>query len=201
MLRPLVRSADGPVFEDPDRALLRAVAAGDGAALGRLYDRHGGAVFAFVLDLCGGDRAAAEDVLQDVMLAVWRGAGAFRGESRVRTWLLSIADRVALKARPRAVIVPFGRAQAALAADGDVSATAERRVQADAVRRAIDGLPEALRSTVTLTFFDDLPAPDVAAILGVPVGTIKSRLHRARALLHAALDAAVNVSEGSTDEL
>lgn len=199
MLRPLARPADDPVTDDPDHALLRAVAAGDDRALAHLYDRHGGAVFAFVLDLCGGDRAAAEDVLQEVMLAVWRGAGAFRGESRARTWLLSIAYRVALRARPRAVIVPFGRAQLTVAADTDVPAAAERRLQAAAVRHAIDGLPEPLRATVTLTFLHDLPAPDVAAILGVPVGTVKSRLHRARALLHAALDAVVRATEGPTD--
>ena len=201
MLHPIAHPSEDPMPPDPDHALLQAVAAGDERAIERLYARHGGAIFAFVLDLCRGDRAAAEDVLQDVMLAVWRGAASFRAESRVRTWLLAIAYRTALRDRPRATLVPFPTVHPRLVADTDVAAAAERRIRAAAVRRAIDDLPDALRTTVTLTFFHGLSDSEVAAVLDIPVGTVKSRLHRARALLRPVLSEADRPLEGSADGL
>ncbi|MGD0561363.1 MAG: sigma factor [Streptosporangiaceae bacterium] len=77
-----------------DRALLRAMAAGDRDALATLYARHGPAVFAH-LALVTGDRSFSEEILQDTMLAAWRGAAGFRGDSAVRSWLISVARRQA----------------------------------------------------------------------------------------------------------
>ena len=81
-----------------DRDLLRAVAGGDQQALRQLYALHGPCVLAYLMGQLG-DRSLAEEVLQDVMLAVWNGAARFRGDSKVRTWLLAIARNQAISAR------------------------------------------------------------------------------------------------------
>src|SRR5215469_6242132 len=77
-----------------DGELLRRVRSGDRAALVALYHRHARVVLAQV-DLFAGDRGLSEEILQDTMLAVWRGAGSFRGESSVRSWIIAIARRQA----------------------------------------------------------------------------------------------------------
>lgn len=86
-----------------DSALLRRISAGDVDAHRQLYERHAAAVFAFLIARTG-DRHQAEDVLQETMIAAWKGAHSFRGESAVRTWLISIAAHIAshaLRARDR----------------------------------------------------------------------------------------------------
>jgi RNA polymerase sigma-70 factor (ECF subfamily) len=80
------------IRDDPDFPLVQALADGDERALEILYARHGPHLFAYLTGLLG-DSALAEEVVQDVMLAAWRGAAFFRGESTVRTWLLAIARR------------------------------------------------------------------------------------------------------------
>jgi RNA polymerase sigma-70 factor (ECF subfamily) len=85
---------------DGDAGLLRRVARGDQQALGELYRRHGRIILAQI-NLVAGDRAVSEEILQDTMLAAWRGAGSFRGDSRVRAWLIAIARRQARDRRRR----------------------------------------------------------------------------------------------------
>jgi RNA polymerase sigma-70 factor (ECF subfamily) len=89
-----VRSA----ADDPDLTLLRAVAKGDEGALGELYARRGPSLLIYLIGRLG-DRQLAEEVLQDVMLAAWKGAARFRGQSSVRTWLLAIARHRAINAQ------------------------------------------------------------------------------------------------------
>src|ERR1700735_597323 len=85
---------------DSDADLLRRVAGGDQQALAELYRRHGRIVLAQI-DLVAADRAFSEEVLQDTMLAAWRGAASFRGDSSVRSWLIAIARRPARDRRRR----------------------------------------------------------------------------------------------------
>jgi RNA polymerase sigma-70 factor (ECF subfamily) len=75
-----------------DAGLLRRIGHGDEHAMASFYREHGGVVFAQLL-LVVGERLMAEEILQDTMLAVWRGAGSFRGESSVRSWVIAIARR------------------------------------------------------------------------------------------------------------
>ena len=82
------------IVDTDDHGLLRAMAAGDRDALAELYERHGQAVFAHLV-LVTGDRSLSEEILQDTMLAAWRGAARFRGDSAVRSWLVAIARRQA----------------------------------------------------------------------------------------------------------
>jgi RNA polymerase sigma-70 factor (ECF subfamily) len=171
-----------------DGALLRAVAAGDASALTRLYERHAAALFGYLCRLAG-DRMTAEEILQDTMLAVWRSAGAFEGRSKPSTWLFGVARRQAhnrLRGRPDPEPVPLpdrpdeaaGPDELAIAAAGGTPVAA-----------AIDRLPEHHRDVIALVFVAGLPLADVAEVLAIPVGTVKSRLHHARAAVAAALTA------------
>ncbi|BCJ55420.1 DNA-directed RNA polymerase sigma-70 factor [Actinoplanes sp. NBRC 14428] len=171
-----------------DAELLRLVAAGDAAALARLYERHAGALFGYLQRLAG-DRMTAEEILQDTMLAVWRSAGAFEGRAKVTTWLFGVARRQAHnRLRGRAAPLPAG---AELPDRPDGGAGPEELAIAAAggtpVAAAIDRLPEHHREVIALVFVAGLPLADVAEVLAVPVGTVKSRLFHARAAVAAAL--------------
>jgi len=176
-----------------DAALLRSVAAGDAAALRTLYERHAGALFGYLYRLAG-DRMTAEEILQDTMLAVWRSAAYFEGRSKVTTWLFGVARRQAhnrLRGRPgpepaaafEAVDPGAGPDELAIAAAGGTP-----------VAMAVDRLPAHHRDVIALVFVAGLPLADAAAVLEIPVGTVKSRLHHARAAVAAAL-VAQEVSE------
>jgi RNA polymerase sigma-70 factor (ECF subfamily) len=179
------RGADPP---PPDSAVLRAVAAGDGAALGELYRRHGRALFGY-LSRMSGDRMVAEEILQDTLVAVWRGAGSFEARASVRTWLFGIARRQALqrlrKRSPPAPAELVDRADAALGPD-ELAVLASGGT---AVAAAVGRLPDHQREVVALVMVAGLPLAEVAGILGIPVGTVKSRLFHARAAVARLLTA------------
>jgi RNA polymerase sigma factor (sigma-70 family) len=169
-----------------DRQLVSAIARGDMHALETLYERHGLAILAYLIGQVD-DRHLAEEVLQDVMLAAWQGARRFRGDSSVRTWLLAIARRRAITARHQ-------RAPLYAPLDDDIAAdtgTPGDRLDAQAdqavLRAALAELPPDQRETLELVFYHDLSGSEAAEVLGVAPGTVKSRLHRAKSLLHALL--------------
>ena len=175
---------------DSDDGLLRSVAAGDAAALTQLYQRYAGALFGYLHQLAG-DRMTAEEILQDTMLAVWRSAGAFEGRAKVSTWLFGVAHRQAHnRLRGRSGPEPVG---ADLFDRPDRSAGPEELAIAAAggtpVAVAIDLLPDHHRDVIALVFVAGLPLADVAEVLAIPVGTVKSRLYHARAAVAAALTA------------
>lgn len=165
-----------------DSDLLRAMANGDMRALDELYTRHGRGILSYLIGLLG-DRQLAEEVLQDVMLAAWRGAGQFRGESQVRTWLLSIAHLQALGVmRGRKLLsVPLDEGILASTDDTDL------RADTHTIRAALKELPADQRETLELVFYHELTGVEAAAVLGVAPGTIKSRLSRAKSTLRGLL--------------
>jgi RNA polymerase sigma-70 factor (ECF subfamily) len=173
-----------------DDELLRSVAAGDAAALARLYERYAGALFGYLHRLAG-DRMTAEEILQDTMLAVWRSAGSFEGRAKVTTWLFGVARRQAHnRLRGRSGPEPAG---AALPDRPDQSRGPEELAIAATggtpVAAAIELLPDHHRDVIALVFVAGLPLADVAEVLAIPVGTVKSRLYHARAAVAAALTA------------
>jgi len=172
-----------------DNQLLRRVAAGDEGALAELYQRHGKVVLSQVLFVVG-DRAFGEEVLQDTMLAVWHQAGSFRGESRVRSWMIAIARRQARDRRRRHRLREVE--DTALinqpSSDAGPELTALERADVDDVASAIAGLGRAHREVLGLVFAADLTMAEVAEILEIPIGTAKSRLFAARTALCRTLD-------------
>lgn len=180
------RCAPGPPSRDAaDRADLAAVCEGDRDALARLYERHQDALFGFLLRVTSSDRMLAEEALQDTLLAVWFSASSFAGQSQVRTWIWSIARRNALSKLRKKRPDPVDPEAAIPVVDHGPSPDdlALARVDAGVLNLLIDQLPEPLRVTLVLALVEDLPYPEVSAVLDVPIGTVKSRVSRARAAL------------------
>ncbi|RCV52802.1 RNA polymerase sigma factor [Marinitenerispora sediminis] len=171
-----------------DDDLLAAVAAGDQDALRALYDGHAAAMLRLLRRLTS-DRGVAEEILQETWLAVWRSADRFRGEASVRGWLLGVARRQAHNRLRRSEPPAIDVAEAPEPAD--LGADVEARVLAaaghDEIMAAIRELPPRLREVVVLALVEELPYRDVAEVLGVPVGTVKSRMSGARARLARSL--------------
>ncbi|MGH3244716.1 MAG: RNA polymerase sigma factor [Trebonia sp.] len=170
-----------------DDELIAAVAAGDDTALRELFTRHAPWLAARLrVALPPPD---VEDVLQETFLAVWAGARAYRPRGTPRAWMWVIArNQAALVLRRR------GPATASLNGTGplteipraglDPAGAALVRTEMTA---ALAGLPGRDGDVVRLMYIEDRPVAEVAALLGVPAGTVKSRAHRARRLLRLAL--------------
>jgi RNA polymerase sigma-70 factor (ECF subfamily) len=167
---------------DHDLYLLRAVADGDAGALDALYQRHGLHLLNYLIGQVG-ERALAEEVLQDVMVTVWRGAGRFRGDSRVRTWLFTIARRKASRARKRRPPMHDPLEDAAAGTGDPVS----RLDEVHALEAAMAQLPTHQQEALDLVFYRGLTGPEAADHLNIPLNTFKSRLKRAREALRTLL--------------
>ena len=172
----------GGLHDNTDLDLLRAVASGDESALRTLYGRHGPRVLSYLIGKLG-DRHLAEEVLQDVMVAVWKGAGSFRAEASVRTWLLSIARRRAISAQGRRKVNCVSLEEEMLVDSAYPSNLVERQEAVANMRVAFRRLSPDQRETLELVFYHGLTGPEAAQVLGVAPGTVKSRLYRARAAL------------------
>jgi RNA polymerase sigma-70 factor, ECF subfamily len=172
-----------------DAALLRRIGQGDEDAMASFYREHGRVVLAQIL-LVTGERVLAEEVVQDTMLAVWRGAGSFRGDSSVRSWVIAIARRQTrdrLRGRRLRVVNDAFLADQPSPGPGP-EATALDRAELAEVKGAIRELALPHREVLGLAFGSGLSLPEVAGVLEIPVGTVKSRLAAARTALSRILD-------------
>jgi RNA polymerase sigma-70 factor (ECF subfamily) len=172
-----------------DVASLRRIGQGDEDAMAAFYREHGRVVLAHVL-LVVGERVLAEEIVQDTMFAVWRGAGSFRGESSVRSWVIAIARRQTrdrLRGRRLRVVDDAFLADQPGPGPGP-EVTALDRAELAEVTGAIRDLAAPHREVLGLVFGAGLSLPEVAGVLGIPVGTVKSRLTAARTALGRILD-------------
>ena len=172
-----------------DAELLRRIGQGDEDAMAAFYREHHHVVFAQAL-LVAGDRVLAEEIVQDTMLAVWRGAGSFRGESSVRSWVIAIARRQTrdrLRARRLRVVDDAFLADQPGSGPGPEVMALDRAELAE-VKGAIRELAPAHREVLGLAFGSGLSLPEVADVLEIPVGTVKSRLAAARIALNRILN-------------
>jgi RNA polymerase sigma-70 factor (ECF subfamily) len=172
-----------------DAALLGRISQGDEDAMASFYREHGRVVLAQVL-LVVGERVLAEEIVQDTMLAVWRGAGSFRGESSVRSWVIAIARRQTrdqLRGRRLRVVDDAFLADQPGQGPGP-EVTALDRAELAEVKGAIRELASPHRELLGLVFGSGLSLPEVAGVLEIPVGTVKSRLTAARTALGRVLN-------------
>ncbi len=159
-------------------ALLAKVARGDEAAFAGVYDRFATVVYGLVRRVVR-DPAQSEEVTQEVLLEVWRTASRFDpGQGSARSWLMMLAHRRAIDRVRSAQAAAAREARAAVAAtDYDVVAEeVETRLDAQRVRRCLDTLTELQRESVTLAYYGGYTYREVAALLGVAVGTVKTRM-------------------------
>ncbi|MGI9028648.1 MAG: RNA polymerase sigma factor [Ilumatobacteraceae bacterium] len=178
-----------------DRELARRFPSGDEDVVRAVYARYGGAVHTIAMSMLR-DPMEAADVVQATFLNAWRAAARFTPDRELGPWLYAIARRQAIDAYRRNRRIELGTN-----ADLDVvelPPSMEQLWEAWEVRRAVDQLPADEREVVRMTWFDGLSHPEVAERLGVPVGTVKSRSHRAHRRL-AALLAHLENRTASTD--
>ena len=175
-------AADTPAPTPSDDELMRRTAAGDRGAFAALYERRGASVYRFTR-LMIGSGTAAEDVVQEVFLIVMRDASRFDADrASLSSYLYGIArhqTRRRLLRQRRFVALD----NELTAADSDPAADVLRASELRRLRRAIITLPSRYREVLVLCDLQDVPYADAASALGCAIGTIRSRLHRARALL------------------
>lgn len=191
-----------PDITETDEALLDATRAGDRAALGRLLERYQPRIYRFGLRMCR-DREEARDVVQETLLAAARAMRDFRGASSLSTWLYSIARSFCIKAHRRSKFAPAREESlddASLARDlvsatpSPEAASAEAEV-GRALSAAIGQLDPIYREVLLLRDGEGLTAPEVAEVVGITIDAVKSRLHRARAMVRAAFAPQLGVAE------
>jgi RNA polymerase sigma-70 factor, ECF subfamily len=187
-----VGTAAGTAIHVPacdDAELLCRISLGDEDAMASLCREHGRAVFAHV-QLLVGERVLAEEIVQDTLLAVWRGARSFRGESSVRSWVIGIARRQTrdrLRGRRLRIVDDAFLADQPGSGPGPEVMALDRAELAE-VQHAIRQLALGHREVLGLAFGSGLSLPEVAEVLEIPVGTVKSRLVAARTALNRRLD-------------
>jgi RNA polymerase sigma-70 factor (ECF subfamily) len=168
--------------------LLRDVARGDTGALTELYRQVEAPVHAYAASRLGRQEAAAE-VLHEVMLEVWRRADTFRGDSRPLTWILGIARYKILDQRRRSdrwKPAPPPSRELPDPAAGPAERL-ESHARRDAVREALEHLSDGHREVIHLAFYQDLSYPEIACLLDIPPGTVKTRVFHAKKALRRRL--------------
>jgi len=176
------------LVEDGDHALVRAAGQGDARAFESLYRKHSRRVYAVVWRLAGGQSARADDLVQEAFIRAWQALPAFRFESAFSTWLHRLAVNTALMQIRRRAGGEDGEAGDELleALPTDDTAGQRTRERLD-LERAVATLPERARAVLVLHDIEGWKHEEIAAELGMAVGSSKAQLHRARKLLRARL--------------
>ena len=170
-----------------DAEAVHAVRAGNKTAFADLYDWYGRLVLAVCLDTTR-QFPLAQDLSQEVFLRAYRGLVGFEGRSRFSTWLYRIAYNVFLNHRARSkelAALPLGFESQAAAPEHELSPN-RCDLRRD-LAAAIAALPERYRAVVTLYYLQDVSYPEIAEVLDLPLGTVKTHLHRAKKLLREEL--------------
>ncbi|MHB1844088.1 MAG: sigma-70 family RNA polymerase sigma factor [Deltaproteobacteria bacterium] len=178
-----------------DLELIRRAQAGEPSAMDEILARHEREVYRFGLRMCG-DPEDAREVLQETLLGAFRHLGTFRGEAALSSWLFQIARTHCLRLRRRRLGEPArhesvdderttGLASAAAGPEAEHRA----REVGEALQAALLALPDAHREVILLRDVEGLSAEEASLVVGIEVGALKSRLHRARLELRRALEA------------
>ncbi|MET0674130.1 MAG: ECF RNA polymerase sigma factor SigK [Microbacterium pygmaeum] len=171
---------DGTPAVDHAGELLQRVADGDQNAFARLYDMLSPRVFGLILRVLV-DRSQSEEVLQEVFLEIWQSAGRFApNKGQGRSWVFTIAhrravDRVRSSQASTDRDVRAGFRDMGVAYDG-VAEEVELRIEGRKVSEALASLPEPQREALTLAYFGGYSQSEIAALVGAPLGTVKTRM-------------------------
>jgi RNA polymerase sigma factor (sigma-70 family) len=175
---------------EDDFALIRRVAAKDRQAFERLYQQYYPRLMGYLVKLLG-HRESAEDVVHEVLVVVWTEAARFRYTSRLSTWIFGIAYHKALKAQAKTAKHPVDRPPVAPTAldHADPADALSRQETHTALVHALQTLSPEQRAVVELTFYHGFSYREIAAIVGCPVNTVKTRMLSARKRLAQLLPA------------
>jgi RNA polymerase sigma-70 factor, ECF subfamily len=176
-----MRFRPGAMRNLADEELMQLVHDGDVRAFEVVFDRHATAAFSLAYRMCG-RRAAAEDIVQEAFLSLWRSSRAYDpARGSVRSWVLSVVHNRAIDAlrrqgsRDRRDVPDDGIAER-LSAPDRTDAEAERREDARRVRAALDELPPDQRRVIELAYFGGFTHSQIAEMLDLPPGTVKGRM-------------------------
>jgi RNA polymerase sigma-70 factor (ECF subfamily) len=180
---------------DAEDALLVRVGKQDSQAFETIYDRYGGGVYSLAVKMLR-DRQAAEEVAQEVFLAIWRGARDFdpaRGSAR--SWILSLAHHKSVDAVRRLRLRTAEPLSDAMTAGTDVAQDALRGVTDAAVQQALGTLTNVQRDAIVLAYYGGYTQQEIAERLRVPLGTVKTRMRDGMQRLRATLEPQVKGTE------
>jgi RNA polymerase sigma-70 factor, ECF subfamily len=173
-----------------DEVLVERIAAGNKLAMQALFARHRTSVYRWLLRFVSNE-TLAEDLLSEVFIDVWRQAGRFQGRSSVSTWLMSIARHKALSARRRRTEgAELDEKIAATVTDptNDPEVALQEKNRGELLRRALTRLSREHREVIDLVYYHEKSVDEVAQILSVPPGTVKTRMFYARKKLAELVD-------------
>ena len=175
--------------QQTDSILLARIARHERPALSEFYDRFHLRLFGYLFRITG-NHFVAEDVLQEVMLVVWQKANSYKGDGKPSTWVFGIAHNLALAALRRdrtSDWLNWDDTDQTESNDDLLEESVIRQATAEAVIKAMSKLSPEHRAVLELVFYQDFSSKEIATIIQVPEGTVKSRLSYARKLLKAAL--------------
>ena len=172
-------------MRESDAELVARARQGDEAAFEQLVRRHQRYVFNLAYRVLG-DYAEAEDMTQEAFVRAWRGLPGFRGQARFTTWLYRIVHNLCLNRLPglRRELLQVELLEEVLSSSApSLPELFEARERTAFLHTELDRLPEKYRLVLTLRYLQGLSYAEIAAALDVPMGTVKTHLHRARRLL------------------
>jgi RNA polymerase sigma-70 factor (ECF subfamily) len=164
-----------------DEELMHLIRGGDPRAFAVVYDRHCGSAFSLAYRMCG-TRAAAEDVVQEAFLSLWRSGGRYdASRGSVRTWLLGITHNRSIDALRRATVHDRRRAsdeglEERFQAPDRTDVEVARREEASEIASAMAELPDEQSEVIRLAYYGGYTHTEIADILGAPLGTVKGRM-------------------------
>jgi len=167
-----------------DEALIGRIARGDRLAMQVLFARHHVRIYRYVLRLLR-DEMAAEDVIGDVFLDVWRQANRFEGRSAVSTWLIAIArfKALSLLRKRREVGLDEETAEAIEETSDDPELAVTKQDKGEKLRKCLALLSREHREVIDLVYYHEKSVEEVAQIVGIPENTVKTRMFYARTKL------------------
>ncbi len=181
----------GKEFQQLENDLLTRAGRGDRAAFKSLYERFQRPLFAFLMRMVR-DQAMANELLNDVMLDVWRSAANFEGRSSAGTWIFGIAHNkaISLLRRRREEQMPEDAADTIADDAATPDATAEQADLGRMMERLLDRLSPEHKAVLQLTYYQDMSVQEIASTLDCPVNTVKTRMFYGRQRMRELLSAA-----------
>lgn len=185
---PWLLRSTADTMQDSDQTLVDRTKAGDIEAFSELVRRHEKTVYNLAYRFMR-EPALAEDMAQEAFLKAFRLLGGFRGDSSFSTWLYRVTSSVCLtelsrrKRRGEVELEP-----AHMAAVGEEGEPVDDAEQAELIRRCVRQLPERYATVITLYYLEEIPYEQIAEVMEIPMGTLKTWMHRARNALRTIVE-------------
>ena len=178
----------GSVYRAKDEvSLLRASLAGETEAWGEMVSRYKQAVFGLCLGFLR-NRADAEDIAHDAFIRAYENLRRYKLEKRFSTWLFTIASNLCRNRLRYRRYHPVVSPPDQLSGGMDPAAVVAREDRWDRVRKGLDQLPTGYRAPLVLRFYNDLSYREIAEVLSIPEGTVKTRIHRGKVMLKQVIE-------------